>query len=220
MKVSEFIFAQYVANLQSERRRRGIIGWIVDRAQYIVRRINRAFTDRQVLAQTTRYTASLSERATTITQRMLDGRIGLPDWQVRMAELIRESWLTNAVAGRGGRDAMSSQDWGRTGGRLSFELSRLDNFANQIYLGRLSPDQILWRIQLYFQASTTAFYDGLTSAKAEAGMTEERRIMTPAEHCEDCMNYEAMGWQPIGSLPEPGEDSACMRNCKCYKEYR
>lgn len=47
----------------------------------------------------------------------------------------------------------------------------------------------------------------------------ERRRTTPADHCDDCLAIEAMGWQEIGSLPQIG-DSICGNRCHCFFEFR
>ena len=51
------------------------------------------------------------------------------------------------------------------------------------------------------------------------GMTLERRILGAADHCDDCLEAAALGWQPIGTLPAIG-DSRCMTNCHCEFDYR
>lgn len=33
--------------------------------------------------------------------------------------------------------------------------------------------------------------------------------------CEDCRNYDAQGWVPIGGLPPPGQRCRCHDRCRC-----
>jgi hypothetical protein len=73
---------------------------------------------------------------------------------------------------------------------------------------------------MYANKTRTAYYDGKVAAAKDAGLVEERRRLNPAEHCADCIGFANLGWQPIGSLPEPGEQSVCRANCKCTKEFR
>jgi len=51
----------------------------------------------------------------------------------------------------------------------------------------------------------------------KAGKTRlERRLLDPqAEHCKECPEYYASGWQPAGTLPVPGEACSCLGNCRC-----
>ncbi len=156
----------------------------------------------------------------SITDRFIEGKIDLPKWQAEMREELRQAWKHTATAGRGGREQMTQADYGRLGGRLSFEYRKLADFARQIEAGQLTEAQIRARAALYANGPRTAYFDGLTAAQREAGMTEERRILGVAEHCADCEYYASLGWQPLGSLPEPGTQCACGHNCKCTKEFR
>lgn len=155
-----------------------------------------------------------------VTQAMINKTITLEQWQNQMAGLIKEQHIASAVAGRGSRELMTFRDWGQTGGRLSFQYNRLDNFARDIATGEYSPAYIQARAKMYANATRTGYWDHYTQAHKEAGFTEERRVLNPAEHCEDCTYYSELNWMPLGSLPEPGDGSRCMVNCKCNKEYR
>jgi hypothetical protein len=154
-----------------------------------------------------------------MTQRMIDGKMSLGDWQRSMAKEIKDAHIISATAGRGGRDQMTQSDWGRVGARLRFEYKHLNDFAQEVKDKGITGNT-LNRAGMYGEAPRTAFYDGLTAAKKVAAFTEERRITNSKETCPDCIGYEAQGWQPIGVLPEPGQRSVCGHNCKCEKEYR
>lgn len=155
-----------------------------------------------------------------ITDRMIDGRITLSSWQQQIAAELKDAWGVNIRIGRGGASQMTQADYGRYGGRLAYEYNRLTRFAIEIETGNLTPGQIKARMQLYANAVRVGYWDGKTAAGFAAGFTEERRVLTPAENCPDCIGYAAQGWQPLGSLPEPGTNSVCGRNCRCEKEYR
>ena len=155
-----------------------------------------------------------------LTDALINDKIKLPDWQQRMAQELKDSWRVNLMVGRGGYDATGFDDYGRMGGRLRWQYHFLNGFAQEIEAGQITEAQIRARATMYAQASTTAYHDGLQAAKRAAGMTTERWVMTPAEHCEDCIAFEAMGWQRIGAFPTPGDGhTRCLMNCKCYKEY-
>lgn len=154
-----------------------------------------------------------------LTQRMLEKRITLAEWQQGMAAEIKDAHLVNAMAGRGGRNAMTPADWGRAGGRLKAEYQYLNQFAQDIEAGKLSEAQISARAKQYAAAGRKAYYDGKTAAGEDAGFRYEQRFLNPAEHCSDCIEYASRGRVPIGTLPEPGVDSACRSNCKCTKKY-
>lgn len=155
-----------------------------------------------------------------ITQNFLDDKTKIDAWQRSIAKEIKDAYIVNVQIGRGGKNATTYSDYGRMGGRLQFEYRKLNDFAEAIKRGELSDEQILYRAQMYADGVRTAYYDGLTAAHAVAGFAESRRVLTPAEHCEDCVTYAGMGWRPIGVLPSPGTMSRCLHNCKCLMEYR
>lgn len=62
--------------------------------------------------------------------------------------------------------------------------------------------QVVWRLR----------------AMAAGYRWERRRLGLVERHCPDCLDYAAMGWQPIGTLPPIG-DSLCRSNCDCRFEY-
>lgn len=157
----------------------------------------------------------------TVTESYINrGGYGSARWVLQMRGEIRDAWRTQYILMRGGIEQMRPQDWGWLGGKLNYEYRRLEMFASDILAGNLSEAQIRARVALYGEASKVAYHRGEMLAKLGAGYTEERRRTSPAEHCDDCLTFEARGWVPIGTLPEPGEQSACMRNCRCFKEYK
>lgn len=154
-----------------------------------------------------------------VTQSFIDGKLSLGQWQIKMALEMKESYRYNLLAARGGKNNVTWSDWGRMGARLAQDYKALINFAKQIKGGMLSEAQIKARIPLYSNSTKLAYQDGRQQTKKEAGFTKMRRRTTPAEHCADCIDYEAQGWVPIGTLPLPGSGSICGSNCKCVVEY-
>ena len=138
-----------------------------------------------------------------------------------MAALIKEQHIVSAIAGKGSRELMTFTDWGRTGGRLGFQYDRLDNFAREIMSGHFSPEYIKARSKMYINSTRTAYWDAVTQSHKDSGeFSEEARYLGFAENCEDCIHFMEMGWQPIGSLPKPGEASRCKSNCQCSMDFR
>lgn len=153
------------------------------------------------------------------TERFLAGGIDLAEWQKRVAHDLKLAHIIAASLGRGGREKMTFSDWGRVGQRLRSEYRYLTNFANEIALGNLSAAQIAARAELYVGGVKAAFYAGVTAAQKEDGAEWEQRLLGSGESCLDCIAWAAMGRQPVGSLPEPGERSVCGNNCLCRKVY-
>lgn len=104
--------------------------------------------------------------------------------------------------------------------KLLSEFQFLRDFALGILRGEVTASQIQQRMNQYANGIWSSFWKGKSTQQENAGASVERRILDPAaSHCEDCVGYAAQGWQPIGSLPAPGEDSQCGHNCRCEKEY-
>ena len=157
----------------------------------------------------------------TLVVQLAEGTITIAEWQTSMAAMIKEQHIISAIAGKGGRGMMTSADWGRTGGRLRFQYERLDKFAHEITSGYFSEDYVAARAKMYINSTRTAYWDALTQAhKDSEEFTEEKRFLGHAEHCPDCVYYVDLGWQPLGSMPEPGTQSVCLSNCQCGKIYR
>ncbi len=47
----------------------------------------------------------------------------------------------------------------------------------------------------------------------------ERRVLSSTENCSDCEDL-AGHWEPVGTLPSPGQGTFCGTKCKCTMETR
>lgn len=108
---------------------------------------------------------------------------------------------------------------GNLSNRLIGELGYMANFIAEIRSGKLSAAQIEARFQLYAQHLQATYWGAQTDVQKSTGLTEEMRVLNPGESCPDCVGM-AGRWVPIGTLPEPGENSVCRANCHCTKVYR
>jgi len=195
--------------------------WDKGIARYRDRETGKLVAERRILEAGRQFTEDVTKaRIQDLTTKFQDGRLTLADWQTKVQREIKDSWVVQSAIGQGGIKNMDAKSWGRVGGRLSFEFRKLAGLANEIKLGKISIGQIRFRMDLYAQATRIGFHDAQTYVHKIAGYAEERRHLSPAENCVDCLFYESLNWQPIGSLPEPGVDSVCGRNCLCEKEYR
>lgn len=215
MKVSQLL-TRYLVNLAE---RTGFV-WERNTARYRDKSTGRFVSENTLTQLQSDFTDFARGNLDKLTDRLIGNQVDVATWQRGFAQELKDTYVTNYQIARGGKNAMTQADYGRIGGRLRFEYGHLDNFAKEIADGKLTPEQIKARVNQYVAGTRTAYYDGKTAAGSAAGLTEERRILNPAEHCEDCIGYASKGWQPIGTLPEPGSQSRCRHNCKCEKEYR
>lgn len=149
-----------------------------------------------------------------------DGSISLAEWQTRMLGQIKRLHITEAAAARGGWAQMSQADWGAVGQRIRFQYERLRNFANQIASGEQRLDgRFMFRVEMYANAGRGTYEESVRRfERVYHHRMLERRVLGVADHCEDCLDAAAEGWQPIGTLPAIG-DSVCLTNCHCTFEY-
>lgn len=176
-------------------------------------------TVRSILDRTLSNT-KVDARALCDSLRM--GSIGLADWQVQMGDLIKTVHMASAVLARGGFGRMSPDDWTAVQGRVSEQLSYLDNFASQIGSGKQRLDGTLCRrMQLYMEAGRGTYHDVEVNLMGDRGYDEFRNIRSASESCSQCIAMEDMDWVSINS-PDmiPIGSRLCNKNCKCHYEYR
>jgi hypothetical protein len=149
------------------------------------------------------------------------GAISLADWQQGMRSLISMSQETGILTANGGVEFMTQSDWSYLTDQINKQYEYLDKFASDIEAnptkwlnGRLDN-----RMRLYQESAYSAYQNDLRREAKLNGMDEERRVLGAADHCPGCLEQSSLGWQPIGTLDEIG-DEECNQNCHCEFEYR
>lgn len=167
------------------------------------------------------FIAKGDERIQKISRDLVEGRSSLATWQTQMMLEIRHLHLANAAAAVGGWDQLTSADFGRVGQLLKVQYAYLQRFALQIQTGQQQINGgLITRAGMYADAARGTYEDELRAlSRDRLGMTQERRVLGRADHCDDCLTAAAKDWQPIGTLPRIG-DSACKVSCRCSFEYR
>lgn len=155
---------------------------------------------------------------TSITQQAIDGRLSPSVWQATMQQELKRLYLQNRALGAGGWDRLTAQDFGHIGGRLQSEYRYLRNMAQQIANGEVSEAQALNRLRMYTGNARREYWLAEREHRRPSAadrMIIERRRLGIADHCDDCIRYNKMGWQAQGVLPVPTEGSECGGNCRC-----
>lgn len=159
---------------------------------------------------------------TQLSERLRTRKIGVDEWQLGMRQAVKDTQLYGAASARGGWAQMSPADYGAVGRRVKDQYAYLDRFAADIRAGLPLDGQFLSRSRLYGSASRAAFEAVQRDKMALRGMTEERNLLHPAEHCtgpDSCVEQTDAGWVAIGSLLEIG-GRICGMNDHCTMEYR
>lgn len=122
---------------------------------------------------------------------------------------------------------MTPADWGSTGGIIADQYRYLGGFAREVAAGTLTEAQVAARSRMYINSGREAFERAKGRTEEEAD--EAAWTLTPAEHCPDCLDLAALGWQPRepwpfavrGATAIPGSGATqCKTNCKCVIDYR
>lgn len=156
-----------------------------------------------------------------LAQYVADGTTSPADFTDLFREEIKGEYIRQYLLGRGGREQMTQADWGSIGGMLKEQYSHLPDFQAALESGELSEAQIAARAQMYVRSSREAYERAHERNAEDLGLSEEKWVLGEAEHCEDCLEYAGMDWQPVGTFPTPGDGSTrCKTNCQCHKLWR
>lgn len=199
---------------------RPLIGFVYDKRAGRFRGIDGRF-----VAQTTideliqRRIDETSRRLYTYFLAVRNGSMSLADFRLLARIEIRNLSLQLLMLAKGGKDAVTNGDYIKAREYLIREYQYLEGLLEVIL--EISEREAQRRFNMYGSHAREMYWTGRTSVMIEAGFTQERRVLHPAEHCNDCIELAGRGWQPIGTLPEPGDGSTeCLSNDKCTKEYK
>jgi hypothetical protein len=192
--------------------------------RYISQKTGRFVARREIVSLLDAQVTSGKERLGELTRDFHEGKMDRAVWLEQMRGEIKTAHLTNRALGAGGWDRLTQADYGAVGGRLQADYRRLEGFADDIASGKASIAQALNRSNMYAGNARVQFWDAENQRRKDnvtpGNALLEKRTLGAAEHCASCVGYYSQGWQPAGTLPEPGEGSECLTNCQCVKEYK
>lgn len=133
------------------------------------------------------FISSMEEGVTDLAAALVEERLTLQQWEQRMRDEIRITYVDLYVASKGGRAQMSPRDWGIVGNMLRNQYGYLRQFSDQI-MGGMSPGVLAMRSRQYIRSAAQAF---------ERAHTEQ------------------YGMPRLSQYPGDGQ-TACHGNCQCY----
>lgn len=156
----------------------------------------------------------------SVTQRYQRGEISLGEWRVAMQSSVKNTHLFSAALAKGGWGQMTPADFGRVGGIVRVQYQYLERFAVGVADGKIPTDgRMIRRAEMYFETGRGTYHKVQRDVMSEGGFDQERSVLHPADHCDECVDEAAKGWQPVGSIIPIGERT-CLGNCHCTMEYR
>lgn len=163
--------------------------------------------------QTATYTA-----LDNLTTSLYAGNITTAQWQVGVAQQLKDAHLAQAMYGAGGRANMTATKWGRVGGTLANEYSFLTNFANDIANGTVSEAQALARIKQYGNATQQSYWREFSANSPDLLYW----LLSAVRNCPDCIDLAGNSPYTSDTIPTyPGAGvTRCRGNCKCTLERR
>lgn len=153
-------------------------------------------------------------RVRDLSNQLRAGSISLDTWWFEMRAAVKDANLFSAAAARGGWAQMTPTDFGRVGAAVRRQYAYLDRFVGEIDAGMTLDGRFLNRAMSYMNSGRTLYEDITADVDEDRGMTEEKNVLSSAEHCGGCLDETARGVVPIGELVPIG-NRTCRGNCRC-----
>lgn len=135
-----------------------------------------------------------AEAISNLADTLVDGGMSVQRWELEMREAVKLAHVTEYTFGRGGRRAMSSEDWGRLGQQIREQYVYLHNFAQDVQAGR------------YTNADGDT---SLAAVRARAALYGESAVYAHSRGQEAAAEGLALPCHPgDGGTP-------CLARCKC-----
>lgn len=184
----------------------------------------RAVPNGQVQARALEYVDGVSREARHLAEAVLRESISLPEFEAQMRQLIKESHINMLRLGGGGREAVTSQYYGRSGAAIREQYRYLRGFVADLRSGRYdgAPGQALARAQMYGRASYQEYWFARHYAAQAAGYLWKRRVLHATESCPDCVDQAGLGWVGIHDERVTGVrdgSTQCLVHCACDIDY-
>ena len=165
-------------------------------------------------------------RVLALGEQLRNREISIAQWQRETERTLAKIHVASGALAKGGWDRMTPADYGRIGALVKQELGGvrgvhrgLRGMALDIENGLALNGRFMVRLRQYAEAGRHTYHVVQTREMTQRGYDEERSNRHAEDSCDDCIFWEEQGWQPIGTVPEPG-DRICNRFCKCTKDFR
>lgn len=163
--------------------------------------------------------------ARSLAQLVSDGFMPPQAWEDAFLDELKREYLRAWVLGRGGLSQVEDDDYEEVGEMLDEQFAFLVGFTAAVAMGNLSEGVIAARSAMYFNSAREPFERSRMVVSSQI-YSEVLWVLDPfCEHCPDCPELAALGWQSLDDNPfdgcVPGSGcTVCMTNCCCHLEYR
>lgn len=166
------------------------------------------------------YSANVGRSLRDLTQQLRAGSVTLAEWQLAMAQSVKDAHVAAAIAAKGGRAQMTQADWGHIGQRLRIEYGWLSKLSDGISSGAIPMDgRIVARAEQYGRAARETYWRTLDREMRRRGIDEVRNERHASDSCDQCIEAESLGWTDPSRMSYPGTRT-CRANCLCVLTWR
>lgn len=173
----------------------------------------------QIRSVLDRTLANTRDRIEDLAYQLQRGDVSIDQWLVEMRSAVKDVQLYSTALAKGGWAQMTQADFGRVGRIVRDQYVYLDRFVADIMAGYPLDGRFIRRASMYVESGRRTYYDVLDRLMVDRGFDQERSRLNPADHCDECVWQDRLGWQKIGDMIPIGERT-CLSNCKCFKQYR
>ena len=194
-------------------------------------RDSRQFAPMQaVRVQAERYRNAQQLELTRLGSKYTKGEISLKQFQIDAAQALKGIHLAEMIRALDRQDQATAerflliarnlqQQYYRGKDPLTGDRYGLKYLFKDVVEGRVSPGQLENRLRMFGESGKVSYW-GIKANIALETMSEARRLLAPAEHCANCLEYARRGWQSIADTILPTQACQCRSNCKCTLEFR
>lgn len=204
--------------------------WDDKSGRYRDRSTGRYLSQQNLAALQRKHIAAIERDIQIIGDLLLRGQISLRTWQEATATSIKTLWLHQLILSRGGVKQATSSDYLAVGRELKQQYGWLKQFAIDLQRGYslsstgqqtpMTPARFKARLSLYAKAGRISYEQGKQEVAKSQGKLLMRRLLGITDrHCQNCLDYAAVGVRPVGTLPLPGVACSCRSNCLCRVVY-
>ncbi|MFB2768576.1 hypothetical protein ACE1AT_04690 [Pelatocladus sp. BLCC-F211] len=146
---------------------------------------------------------------------LAQNKIDIAEFQIRMAQTLKESHLRNMAIGAGGVKRLTPTHYGKIGAQLKKQYRYLNKFGQDLAEGKLTKEQTIRRAGMYAKSARTSFFEGEFTSRGKYGFYAKRLLDPQAQHCSSCISFQRLQWTPIQNVTPPGVDCECGGRCRC-----
>lgn len=165
----------------------------------------------------------------TLAREYKKGSLTLREFQVRSATTIKNIHLAEMIRALDEQDNLDPEKFLIAAKRLKQQYhSGKDVLTGDRYglkylfedlTQGLSQEKLEARLAMFGQSGKVTYWETKVNV-AQDEFKEAKRVLSPVEHCGNCIEYARRGWGAIANAILPTQACKCRTNCKCSLEFR